>query len=385
MDRWILSNAELSGTAARLARLPLEFVSDSDTLFQRRGSIYRIALLVPLCGSVGLWSPSCIASAQLAVEELNQRIGIGGRQVELIMVDAAMEARIPVEEAVNDLIEAGAIDAIVGMHISAVRQRLSKVVQQRVPYIYTPLYEGGETTRGIFTIGETPGFYLGPAMDYLHSKYHVRRWALVGNDYVWPRISHVFAKEKVKALDTELVYERYLPFGFGDMRAVLNELEQSRAEAVLLSMVGQDAVLFNRGFGKMELHDKMVRLACAMEENGLLASGARGLKRMYSSASYFGVVQTEANAAFREKYYNLHGDTAPLLNAFGQSVYEGVHFLCSLMTSFADDWRRLDARTVRSITYPSARWQRHGERVKDTMPIYLARAEGVQFQIIKPL
>ena len=53
---------------------------------------FRIALLIPLCGSAGIWAPSCISSAQVAVAELNKANGIAGRKVQLIMIDAAMEA-----------------------------------------------------------------------------------------------------------------------------------------------------------------------------------------------------------------------------------------------------------------------------------------------------
>jgi urea transport system substrate-binding protein len=51
-----------------------------------------------MCGSAGIWAPSCISSAQLAVEEINRGNGIGGRQVQLIMIDSALEAKEPVEE-----------------------------------------------------------------------------------------------------------------------------------------------------------------------------------------------------------------------------------------------------------------------------------------------
>ena len=47
-------------------------------------------------------------------------------------------------------------DIIVGSHISAVRVALRKVVAGRIPYIYTPVYEGGERTPGMMAIGETP-------------------------------------------------------------------------------------------------------------------------------------------------------------------------------------------------------------------------------------
>lgn len=369
--------------AGKLARLPIEYDSEFDTFSLMRNSTYRIALLVPLCGSAGLWSPSCIASAQVAVEELNQRSGINGRQVQLVMIDSAFEAPVPVEEVVNDLIEAKAIDAIVGMHISAIRQRLSKIVRQRIPYIYTPLYEGGESTPGIFSIGETPGLQLGPAMDFLNCKYAMRRWALIGNDYVWPHVSHSFAKQKIKELDATLVYERYLPFGLDDMQRFIGEIEQSNADAVLISLVGHDAVLFNRSFGEAGLHRKAVRLSCAIEENALLACGSQGLNRLFSSASYFGALQTDANAAFREKYYGMHGDSAPLLNAVGQSTYEGVQFLGSLIERYSDEWRSLDCRRMPPVAHASARWQNKAEINPSLMPIYVARANGIQFDIIK--
>ena len=385
MKKGSCESVRLCGRHGRLARLPLEYKGEPARLCSNYQNTYNIALLIPLCGTAGIWSPSCIASAQVAVEELNGRAGIGGRRIEPIMIDSAIEASVPVESLVDELINTQAIDAIVGMHISTIRQRLREVVRQRVPYIYTPLYEGGEETPGIFPIGETPNLQLVPAMDFLHNSYWLRKWALIGNDYVWPRVSHAVAKRKIRELRASLVYERYLPFGLTDIEQVLDELKRSKADGVLLSLIGQDAVLFNRSFGERALDHSMVRLSCAMEENELLASGADGLKRLFSSASYFGVLQTEANAAFRERYYGLHGDRAPLLNVIGQSMYEGVHFLASLIADHGDQWRNLHIHDMPCMSYPTARPRGHGGSGQISMPIFLARADGIQFEVIKSL
>lgn len=383
MDHLPSASFHISDMTQRMARLPLEADCASDIYSPRRKDYYRIALLVPLCGTAGLWTPSCVASAQVAVEELNRQNGIGGREVQLVMVDAAFEAARPVEEVINELIENQAIDAIVGMHISAIRQRLSRIIHQRVPFVYTPLYEGGETTPGIFAIGETPDLQLGPAIDFLERKYSVKRWALIGNDYVWPRASNAFAKQKIRSLGGELVYERYVPFGSGNMKHFLQELERSQAEAVLMSLVGQDAVMFNRMFGRMELHKKIVRMSSALEENGLLASGAESLKRLYSTSSYYGSLQTETNSAFREKYYSMHGEYAPTLNSLGQSTYEGVQYLAALIANHASDWRSLSRGGAKAITHPSARWIQSANGSEKSMPIYVACAQGIQYEVIK--
>lgn len=340
---------------------------------------FRVALLIPMCGSAGLWAPSCIASAQVAVNELNRASGIAGRQVQMIMIDSALEAQTPVEELVHDLIEAGSIDAIVGMHISAIRQRLVKVVKSRIPYIYTPLYEGGERTPGVFTIGDTPPQQLGPAMSHLQKRYKLKNWALIGNDYVWPRASNSYAKTKLPEMGANLVYEQYLPFGGCDLNREIEAISVSGADAVLISLVGQDAVDFNRLFGSYGLDKKMIRLSCVIEENGLLASGAENLKRLFSSASYFAAIRTPENAVFREKYYGFHGDRAPVLNSIGQSTYEGLRFLFSLIGDSKTDWRLRAFSDTNPIQYDSVRRASYCSNSSNSAPVYLARANGVVF------
>lgn len=65
-------------------------------------------------------------------------------------IDRAVEASTPEDALINALIDLGAIDVVVGMPVKAIRQGLSKIVQARIPCIYTTLYEGGERTPGVF-------------------------------------------------------------------------------------------------------------------------------------------------------------------------------------------------------------------------------------------
>ncbi|WP_432816663.1 substrate-binding domain-containing protein [Sulfitobacter sp. JB4-11] len=364
--------------------LPIELAELRERAHLYASTSFRVALLIPMCGPAGIWAPSCISSAQVAAAELNKKNGIMGRRVQLIMIDAAVEAGEPIEEIVNELIELGAIDAIVGMHLSAVRQRLSKVVRQRIPYIYTPLYEGGETTPGLFAIGETPQEQLGPAMAVLQHVYRPRRWALIGNDYVWPRSSHSYAKHCLKQMNAELAMECYVPFGLPRMTDLVDRLEASGADAVLVSLVGQDAVNFNRVFGRRGLHKSILRLSCALEENGLMACGEGNLERLFSVSSYFGSVATDANASFKERYYALHGDIAPALNSIGQSTYEGLHYLAALLHDFGEVWRETSSSDGLPVIHESGRNFVKNREYKRPA-IYLARADGVQFCDFKML
>ena len=346
---------------------------------------FRVALLIPMCGSAGIWGPSCIASAEVAAHELNRRDGIAGRNVRLVLVDSAAEAQVPVEGLVDSLIESRSIDAIVGMHISAVRQRLTKVVRGRVPYVYTPMYEGGEHAFGVFAIGDTPMHQLVPAMRWIQRSYKRRKWALIGNDYVWPRASHRYAKATLAEMDAALVYERYLPFATPRLAAEVEAIGRSGADTVLISLIGQDAVDFNRIFGAMGFDRRIVRLTCVIEENGLLASGAENLERLFCSSSYFGALATDANACFREVYHGFHGDRAPVLGALGQSTYEGLHFLASLMGDGKEAWPAQCTSRAGPVTYRSARQAAYVCNSNNGIATFMARADGVVYRIIEKI
>ncbi len=344
----------------------------------------NVALCVPLGGTAGIWGPSALACAKLAVAELNRDAGIAGQSCRLLTVNASDDAP-DIEATLIELVEAGDIDAIIGMHTSAVRQRILRAVGGQIPFIYTPLYEGGESTPGVFAIGETTARQLHPAIQWLGKRKHPRRWFAIGNDYVWPHVSHRLARGYIAEAGAELVGERYVPFGATDYSQVLDELRHSHVDAVLLSLVGQDAVDFNRAFGRAGLSRSMLRLSCAIGENELLGIGAENAEDLYVACGYFATLETDANLAFKERYRAHFGERAPTLNTFGQSTYEGLHFLAALFGRSMRPSTCTEPLGEAPMAYRSARDAAYEGGGVSRTPIYLARAEGNAFRVLTQL
>nr|MDQ4041613.1 ABC transporter substrate-binding protein [Actinomycetota bacterium] len=105
-------------------------------------STIDVALVIPLRGSAGIFGPTCELCAQLAAEDINGGSGVLAREVRLAVVDGSGPPE-KVADEVGALVSAGLVDAVVGWHISAVRQALAPRIAGRVPYVYTALYEGG--------------------------------------------------------------------------------------------------------------------------------------------------------------------------------------------------------------------------------------------------
>ena len=345
---------------------------------------FTLALCVPLGGSAGIWGPSAMASARLAVAELNRGDGIVGRICRLLTVNASDDSP-DIEQQLIELVGTGDVDALIGMHTSAVRQRILRAVGGHIPFVYTPLYEGGESTPGVFAIGEVTSQQLEPAVHWLSRHCGPRRWLAVGNDYVWPHVSHRQARNYIAESGGEMVGESYLPFGTTDFSQVIDAVRRCRADAVLVSLVGQDAVFFNRAFGRAGLSNKVLRLSGAIGENELLGIGADNAEGLYVSSGYFATLDTDANLAFKERYSQHFGERAPTLNTFGQSTYEGVHFLAALVNQALrtpGDWAPLGSGP---LAYCSAREAHYSGAGRCHTPIYLARPDGNSFRVITRL
>lgn len=349
-----------------------------------RPAALALGLVIPLHGPAGIFGPSCEACAQLAVEELNLGTGVLGRELRLVVVDGGGSPERVADE-VEVLVSAGEVDAVTGWHLSSVRQAVVSRIAGRVPYVYAPLYEGGEDAPGVFLAGETPRFQVLPAMRWLARERGVRRWCIVGDDYVWPRRTALVARGYARRLGGEVCDAVFLPLGCGDFGPVLRRIELCQADAVLMLLVGQDAVAFNRAFACAQLDERCLRFSPLMEENMLLGSGATATRGLYAAAGFFDTLPTGDNLDFHQLYVRRFGPAAPALGSLGESCYEGVQLLAALAERAGDlDAGRL-CQIADTVGYDGPRGSVHLQDRHLRQRVYLAEAKGLEFEIVTVL
>jgi ABC-type branched-subunit amino acid transport system substrate-binding protein len=344
-----------------------------------------VAVVVPLQGSAGIYGPSCELCAQIAAEEVNAEGGVLARELRLSVVDGSGPPQRVADE-VGALVAAGLVDAVVGWQISAVRQALAPRIAGRVPYVYTALYEGGERTPGVFLAGETPSRQLLPAMRWLRTEHGVRRWCIVGDDYVWPRTTARFARAYAPQCDGEIADEVFVPLGTKDFAHALTRVERCGADAVLMLLVGEDAAHFNRAFARAGLDQVCRRLSTLMDENMLLASGAGNTRGICAAAAYFEALATPESLDFGWRYTRRFGTDAPTLNSPGESCYEGIQMLAGLTRRAASlDPGAMCAVPEESFSYAGPRGEvgMRGRHVDQR--VYLAEASELEFDVVTQL
>ncbi|GIH09588.1 hypothetical protein Rhe02_76550 [Rhizocola hellebori] len=347
-------------------------------------SAVTVALVYPMQGPAGIFGPTCELCAQLAAEEVNRSGGVLGRELRLLPVDGGASPQL-VAAQVAALVSLGVVDGVAGWHISSVRQAIAPRIAGRVPYVYTALYEGGERTEGVFLTSETPDGQLRPAMQLLTRERRIKRWFIVGNDYVWPRRTARAARRYAFALGSAICGQAFVPLGTQDFSGVLRCIERSEADAVLMLLVGNDAVRFNRAFARYGLAARCPRLSTLMDENMLLAGGAGAGEDLFSAAGFFASLVTPENLDFHGQYAARFGADAPPLGSLGESCYEGVLLLAALI----ERARALDVRSIEagaeSVSYEGPRGLLQVRRRHVRQRIYLAKARGLEFDVVAQL
>ncbi len=346
---------------------------------------FTVGLVVPLSGSEAMYGPSCVLCARLAVEELNATGGVLDRPVRLRILDGAGTPD-RVAAAVAREARCGAIDAVVGWHLSTVRRRVAAALHGTVPYVFTALYEGGESTPGVVTIGETPEIQLNPGLRWMAGEIGVRRWAVVGNDYVWPRRSTQVARSALRDRNgPQLDRAQFVPLGTSDYGTVLDRLAAGCADGVLVLLVGSDAVAFHRQFARRGLEERFARFSPLMEETMLRAVGPAASRDLFTAGGYFEAVPTTDGLGFGARYTRRFGPGAPVLNAPGESCYEGVGVLAELVNRVGStDAVRLSTAAGR-IRYRGPRGSVAVHGAGTEQRIYLAVADGTSFDILTSL
>ena len=155
-------------------------------------SAIKIGILHSLSGTMAISETVLKDTVLMLIRDQNTKGGLLGRKLEPVFVDPASDWDLFAEKA-RDLLVKEKVAVVFGCWTSASRKAVLPVFEQLNGLLFYPVqYEGEESSRNIFYTGAAPNQQAIPAVQYLMSKEggEIRRWVLVGTDYVYPRTSN---------------------------------------------------------------------------------------------------------------------------------------------------------------------------------------------------
>src|SRR6185437_6922914 len=167
--RYMKRRTLLAGAAA----LPLFNIIDSE-LAHADSKPIKVGLLEDISGDLAVFGIPKLHGSQLAVEEINGKGGILGRQIELMHLDPQGDnARY--QEFARRMLQKEKVDLLIGGITSASREAIRPIVDRtNTLYIYTNQYEGGVCDAAMISVGAVPEQQLSTLIPWMVEKFGKR-------------------------------------------------------------------------------------------------------------------------------------------------------------------------------------------------------------------
>src|ERR1700687_6289889 len=221
----------------------------------------KVGVLPSLSGTMAISETVLKDVTLMAIDEINAKGGVLGKQLEAVVVDPASNWPLFAEKA-RQLLTQDKVAVVFGCWTSVSRKSVIPVFEELNGLLFYPVqYEGEELSKNVFYTGAAPNQQAIPAVEYLMSKEGggAKRWILLGTDYVYPRTTNKILRAflKSKGVAETDIDEKYTPFGHSDYQTIIAKIKKFASEgkrtAVVSTINGDSNVPFYKELGNQGL------------------------------------------------------------------------------------------------------------------------------------
>lgn len=313
----------------------------------------KVGAQMPLSGVYEVRGSPMMNATELAVQQVNENGGVGGREMELVTRDNQSDPATGARQA-RELITRENVSITFGGMASSMRNAVLPIhTDNEVPYFYATSYEGGvcreidgvedfidginidrEQLEWGFFSGAVPSQELDPFVSYLSANVQSDSWFLVGADYLWPYAMHSILKDFLAAEGAEVVGETYAPPANESWESTIEDIRSAEPDIVYMSL-NAGAVPFLNQAGSLGLTDEVEFASSAMTTPLANAIGEPA-DGVYGSNDWFTSVDTPTSNQFLEDYRAEFGSGSTPSN-YAESCYFQVLMTAQALEENAPD------------------------------------------------
>lgn len=282
----------------------------------------RIGVLHSLTGTMAISERPLVDAVQLAVTEINENGGVLGRPLEMVVADGQSNGAVFAREA-ERLITQEKVSVLFGCWTSFSRKAVKPVVEKYRHLLFYPVqYEGLEQSPNIIYTGSAPNQQIIPGTHWALENLGKRVY-LLGSDYIFPRTANRIIRDIVRVAGGQVLAERYLPLGSGDMTASVEEIRRLKPDVILNTINGDSNFNFFQALQATDAKDTPI-LSFSVSEGELAQYAELSLNAHYAVWSYFQSIDSVANRRFVADYKRLFGAHRVTGDPI-EAAYFGVH------------------------------------------------------------
>ena len=309
--------------AVLLGRLPLDRVA---SWFEGTRPTIRLGLLHSQTGNLAISEKSLLDAEVLAIEEINEAGGVGGRQIVWSAPDCRSDPVAFASEATR-LIDQEKVAALFGAWTSECRKAIIPVLDERSSLLFFPgNFEGIEKSTRVIYAGGIANQSVLPAVRWAYDSLKARRFFVIGLEEVWSRCSGEIARDGVKAAWAEVVGENYQNVAAPDIDAMVEAIRQAKPDVVLNFCFGDANPKLYAAIKRAGLTpDKLPIIAFGFSEDESRRFTPADVEGQYAAWNYFQSSTRPESRAFVQRFRARFGQDRLVGDAM-VAAYNGIKF-----------------------------------------------------------
>ena len=275
---------------------------------EKKVETVKVGIIHSLSGTMSISESPVMDSELLAINEINSRGGVLGRQIEVIIEDGKSEPKVFAEKT-EKLLTEDKVATIFGCWTSASRKAVKPILEEFYGLLWYPVqYEGMEASPNIMYMGAIPNQQIIPAVDYC-LKNIGQTIFLIGSDYVFPRTSNKIIKAFLYSEKATCVGEEYVSLGSTDFSAIIEKIKETKPSVIINTLNGDSNIAFFNSLLKNGITSAEIPvMSFSISEEEIAKMDSKRLAGNLLAWNYFETTDTPENAEFIKKYKGAYGE-----------------------------------------------------------------------------
>jgi len=293
--------------------------------FSTRTKPIKVGILYSVTGAMRMSEEPVLRATLLAINEINEKGGVLGRQLEPVIADGRSDAFIFQQQA-ERLITSDHVEVIGGCWLSSCRKAVNAVVEKHGSMlIYPAQYEGMYPGPNTLHTGETFNQEVLPATMWALRNLG-KRIFIIGNESLFPRVVDALLQQMVPQLGGEIVGSEYITIGDEKIEPIVEKITQVQPDVIINNIAGSSNIILFEKFRKArEIWKKNIPvMSYNLNDPEIAIIGPENVAGSYTCGSYYDTIKTPESEKFVQLVHKAYGKFQTIAQTM-QAAYEGMH------------------------------------------------------------
>jgi len=287
------------------------------------GGPVPVGSLLDGTGGLNIYGKVMIDATNFAVDAINAKGGVLGRQLKLTSFDTQSTNDKYVQYADQLMLNTKAAVVMGGITSASRKSIRPSIDRNKQLYFYNEQYEGGVCDKLVFLTGVVPSQQLSTLIKWTMANVGKTVYTLAA-DYNYGHISSDWVKYYLNQNGGTLLGVDFIPLDVADFGSTLTKLQQKKPAAVMSLLVGGAHIAFYRQFAAAGLQSKMKIVSPTFglgnEQVVLAANESAGITVSYP---YFQELSNSTNKKWVSDWHGRFGSDYPYITDSANAVWVG--------------------------------------------------------------